>query len=89
MNLNISYVLVNYLISLISCYICIPHRSCPECRTQSDFVTPSSYWVENKDEKIKLIEGYKQALRFVAMETQAKMLQTNAVILSKLSFGLK
>ncbi|XP_053377249.1 probable E3 ubiquitin-protein ligase makorin-1 isoform X2 [Mercenaria mercenaria] len=37
-------------------------RSCPECRTQSDFVTPSSYWVENKDEKIKLIEGYKTAL---------------------------
>lgn len=37
-------------------------RSCPECRTQSDFVTPSSYWVESKDEKIKLIDGYKEAL---------------------------
>lgn len=37
-------------------------RSCPECRTQSDFVTPSQFWVETKEEKIKVIEGYKGAL---------------------------
>lgn len=37
-------------------------RSCPECRIQSDFVTPSAYWVDNKEEKVKLIEGYKRAL---------------------------
>lgn len=37
-------------------------RSCPECRVQSDFVTPSKHWVETKDEKIKLIDGYKKAL---------------------------
>ncbi|KAL4226491.1 E3 ubiquitin-protein ligase makorin-1 [Mactra antiquata] len=37
-------------------------RSCPECRIQSDFVTPSSHWVEKKEEKLKLIEGYKDAL---------------------------
>ncbi|WAR26901.1 LOW QUALITY PROTEIN: MKRN1-like protein [Mya arenaria] len=37
-------------------------RSCPECRVQSDFVTPSAYWVDTKEDKIKLIQGYKQAL---------------------------
>ncbi|XP_064604731.1 probable E3 ubiquitin-protein ligase makorin-1 [Liolophura sinensis] len=37
-------------------------RSCPECRTVSDFVTPSKYWVESREEKDKLIEGYKKAL---------------------------
>ncbi|XP_065581232.1 probable E3 ubiquitin-protein ligase makorin-1 [Artemia franciscana] len=37
-------------------------RSCPECRVQSDFVCPSRYWVESREEKEKLIEDYKQAL---------------------------
>lgn len=37
-------------------------RSCPECRTQSDFVTPSAFWVDKKEEKVKLIDGYKTAL---------------------------
>ncbi|KAH3819545.1 probable E3 ubiquitin-protein ligase makorin-1 [Dreissena polymorpha] len=37
-------------------------RSCPECRVQSDFVTPSAYWVDTKEEKISLIQGYKEAL---------------------------
>ncbi|WAR26902.1 MKRN1-like protein, partial [Mya arenaria] len=37
-------------------------RSCPGCRVQSDFVTPSAYWVDRKKDKIKLIQGYKQAL---------------------------
>ncbi|XP_055999647.1 probable E3 ubiquitin-protein ligase makorin-1 [Ostrea edulis] len=37
-------------------------RACPECRVNSNFVTPSKYWVES-DEKNKLISGYKDALR--------------------------
>ncbi|XP_022647796.1 probable E3 ubiquitin-protein ligase makorin-2 [Varroa jacobsoni] len=37
-------------------------RGCPECRTPSDFVTPSSYFVDRGEEKRALIEGYKNAL---------------------------
>ncbi|CAN7937109.1 unnamed protein product, partial [Ixodes hexagonus] len=37
-------------------------RSCPECRTPSDFVTPSSFWVDMGTEKDKLISDYKKAL---------------------------
>lgn len=37
-------------------------RSCPECRTCSDFVCPSSFWVDNSEEKEKLISKYKKAL---------------------------
>ncbi|XP_013786670.1 probable E3 ubiquitin-protein ligase makorin-1 [Limulus polyphemus] len=37
-------------------------RACPECRVPSDFVTPSQYWVEEKEEKKKIIENYKEAL---------------------------
>lgn len=38
-------------------------RACPECRVNSDFITPSMYWVETAEEKQKLIEGYKGALK--------------------------
>ncbi|CAL8142429.1 unnamed protein product [Orchesella dallaii] len=38
-------------------------RACPECRVTSDFVCPSRYWVENKEDKDKLIGCYKIALR--------------------------
>lgn len=38
-------------------------RSCPECRVSSDFVVPSKYWVEDQDDKEKLINDYKAALR--------------------------
>ncbi|KAI8771855.1 E3 ubiquitin-protein ligase makorin-1 [Biomphalaria glabrata] len=38
------------------------HRACPSCRTHSDFVTPSKYWVECPEEKKKLISDYKDAL---------------------------
>ncbi|KAJ8318705.1 hypothetical protein KUTeg_003796 [Tegillarca granosa] len=38
-------------------------RACPECRVKSDFVTPSQFWVDSKEEKQKLIDGYKDALR--------------------------
>jgi len=37
-------------------------RACPECRVKSDFVTPSKYWVDAKEDKNKLIGDYKQAL---------------------------
>ncbi|XP_015111844.1 probable E3 ubiquitin-protein ligase makorin-1 isoform X2 [Diachasma alloeum] len=37
-------------------------RSCPECRVASDFVCPSTYWVDTKEEKEKLIVEYKSAL---------------------------
>lgn len=38
-------------------------RSCPECRITSDFVCPSTFWVDTKDEKEKLINDYKDALQ--------------------------
>ncbi|XP_006631172.2 E3 ubiquitin-protein ligase makorin-2 [Lepisosteus oculatus] len=34
-------------------------KSCPECRVVSEFVIPSSYWVEDQDEKNRLIEEFK------------------------------
>lgn len=37
-------------------------RACPECRVTSDFVCPSMYWVDTKEEKEKLIMDYKCAL---------------------------
>ncbi|XP_013404749.1 probable E3 ubiquitin-protein ligase makorin-1 [Lingula anatina] len=37
-------------------------RACPECRVKSDFVTPSQHWVESKEDKERLIAGYKNAL---------------------------
>lgn len=37
-------------------------RACPECRTCSDFVCPSSFWVDIPEEKDKLISKYKSAL---------------------------
>ncbi|XP_058791571.1 probable E3 ubiquitin-protein ligase makorin-1 [Phymastichus coffea] len=37
-------------------------RACPECRVPSDFICPSMYWVDTKEEKDKLITDYKSAL---------------------------
>ncbi|GCB67395.1 hypothetical protein scyTo_0012136 [Scyliorhinus torazame] len=37
-------------------------KSCPECRITSNFVIPSEYWVEEKEEKQKLIKKYKEAM---------------------------
>lgn len=39
------------------------NRACPECRTCSDFVVPSKYWVEDQDDKERLIHDYKAALK--------------------------
>ncbi|XP_007989620.1 putative E3 ubiquitin-protein ligase makorin-4 [Chlorocebus sabaeus] len=37
-------------------------KSCPQCRITSNFVIPSEYWVEEKEEKQKLIQKYKKAM---------------------------
>jgi len=37
-------------------------KACPECRVSSSFVTPSEDWIEDKEEKEKLISGYKEHL---------------------------
>ncbi|KAK2083426.1 E3 ubiquitin-protein ligase makorin-1 [Saguinus oedipus] len=37
-------------------------KSCPECRITSNFVLPSEYWVEKKEEKKKLVQKYKEAM---------------------------
>ncbi|XP_006004471.1 E3 ubiquitin-protein ligase makorin-2 isoform X2 [Latimeria chalumnae] len=37
-------------------------KSCPECRVVSEFVIPSVYWVEDQEEKNRLIEGFKQGV---------------------------
>ncbi len=35
----------------------------PECRTKSDFVTPTKYWPENDPAKKNLIQSYKDNLQ--------------------------
>lgn len=37
-------------------------KACPQCRVNSDFVCPSMYWVDTKEEKTKLFMAYKAAL---------------------------
>lgn len=37
-------------------------RACPECRQTSDYICPSRYWVDTKEEKEKLLSDYKVAL---------------------------
>ncbi|KAG9260357.1 E3 ubiquitin-protein ligase makorin-2 [Astyanax mexicanus] len=37
-------------------------KSCPECRVVSDFVIPSIYWVEDQEEKNRLIEEFKSGV---------------------------
>uniref|UniRef100_A0A672QE55 RING-type E3 ubiquitin transferase n=1 Tax=Sinocyclocheilus grahami TaxID=75366 RepID=A0A672QE55_SINGR len=37
-------------------------KSCPECRITSNFVIPSEYWVEDKEEKQQLIQKYKDGM---------------------------
>lgn len=44
--------------------VCSFPRSCPECRITSNFVIPSEYWVEEKEEKQKLIQKYKEAMKY-------------------------
>ncbi|XP_002718332.1 probable E3 ubiquitin-protein ligase makorin-3 [Oryctolagus cuniculus] len=37
-------------------------KSCPQCRVTSNFVIPSEFWVEEEEEKQRLIQQYKEAL---------------------------
>ncbi|XP_008564381.1 PREDICTED: probable E3 ubiquitin-protein ligase makorin-3 [Galeopterus variegatus] len=37
-------------------------KSCPQCRVSSSLVIPSEFWVEEEEEKQKLIEQYKEAM---------------------------
>ncbi|KAB0361840.1 hypothetical protein FD754_005996 [Muntiacus muntjak] len=37
-------------------------KSCPECLIMSNFVIPSEYWVEEREEKQKRIQKYKEAM---------------------------
>ncbi|XP_042090930.1 probable E3 ubiquitin-protein ligase makorin-3 [Ovis aries] len=37
-------------------------KSCPQCRVMSTFVIPSEFWVEEEEEKQKLIQQYLEAL---------------------------
>ncbi|KAM8913377.1 E3 ubiquitin-protein ligase makorin-2 isoform 1-T1 [Spinachia spinachia] len=37
-------------------------KSCPECRVVSEFVIPSTYWVEDQDEKDHLIDLFKSGV---------------------------
>jgi len=37
-------------------------KACPECRVASAFVTPSSLWIEDPEEKAKMITEYKESL---------------------------
>ncbi|KAG9353026.1 hypothetical protein JZ751_017602 [Albula glossodonta] len=47
-----------YCLSCIRQWRCAK-QSCPECRVVSEFVIPSVYWVEDQQEKNRLIEEFK------------------------------
>lgn len=64
--------------------------ACPECRIESHYVCPSLYWVDTKEEKEKLINEYKEALRqqhckyfnkvrCSMMSSISKLLETNQI----------
>lgn len=38
-------------------------RSCPECRTHTDFVVPSYHWFVDQEDKERIIKNYKTALK--------------------------
>jgi len=37
-------------------------RACPECRQTSDYICPSRFWVESREEKDRLLSDYKRNL---------------------------
>ncbi|CAO4384912.1 unnamed protein product [Caenorhabditis nigoni] len=47
-------------------------RSCPECRQHSDYVIPSIFWVEKKDEKELFINMYKDNMKTKICKYYAK-----------------
>jgi len=38
-------------------------RSCPECRIHSDFIVPSSTWVEEPEDREKLVSAYRANMK--------------------------
>ena len=62
----------------------LAHRACPECRTQSDYVVPSRYWVDDKDkeDKDRLLTSYQGALRYCKQKTSIIALRkTKGIVL--------
>ncbi|CAD5226851.1 unnamed protein product [Bursaphelenchus xylophilus] len=47
-------------------------RSCPECRVRSDFIIPSSVWVEDQQEKDEIIAVYQQNMSQKVCKYMAK-----------------
>lgn len=59
---SLNWLINQNCLGITSFAIVLPFRACPECRVASDFVCPSTYWVDTQEEKAKLIEEYKAAL---------------------------
>ncbi|GFS06706.1 E3 ubiquitin-protein ligase makorin-1 [Elysia marginata] len=38
-------------------------KSCPVCRTPSEFIVPSDHWIETHEEKKKFIENFKKVFK--------------------------
>ena len=38
-------------------------RACPECRVTSDYICPSKYWIDTKEEKERLLSNYRMELQ--------------------------
>lgn len=38
-------------------------RACPECRQTSDYICPSRFWIDSKEEKDILLKNYKEQLK--------------------------
>ncbi|XP_051967437.1 E3 ubiquitin-protein ligase makorin-2 [Xyrauchen texanus] len=57
-----------YCLSCIRQWRCVEQfknqirKSCPQCRVVSEFVIPSMYWVEDQEEKNRLIEEFKSGV---------------------------
>lgn len=59
-NITTIYHICGYNCDRLFC--CTIVRACPECRITSDFVCPSMFWVDSKEEKAILLDKYKEAL---------------------------
>jgi hypothetical protein len=53
----------NVNVNMINLEVGVDSRACPECRVTSDFVCPSMYSVDTKEDQENLINDYKGALR--------------------------
>lgn len=48
---------------IITCFQYAFSRSCPECRVHSDYIIPSSTWVEDQSDKDKLTALYQDNMK--------------------------